>query len=241
MATESPMSENLALLQALMGIPQMLTGKSAKQVTSGGTTTQQTQLSPEAMSALMKSAMEQTGGLASIAGAQKMPGMYNSTSRTLMVNDLLARSAAEIAKVGAPTITTRPITTVQTIAPNSNRNATLLGLVGSAAMSEKGKKLLGRGVDWLEQTVNAPDFSYMPQSTMSDAEVFGSGSSYSPITDVYDLPFDTSSFVGSGLLEAVSNFIGEDTSAAMEMYNALNSDEDYLSELTDAAASFGWD
>lgn len=187
----SPASDNVALLQALMGLPAMLSGKGNKQVTSGFTETSQKQVSSEAMAAMLKSMMEdEGGGLAKIASGQKTPGLYNSTSRTLMVNDLMARSAAEVAKASAPTTVTRTPSYTQTVAPKSNSTLGLLGLAGAALGTKTGKKLLGRGMDSIEEAMaGSADFSYMPQAAMSDAEMFGSGPSFSMATDAYDLPF----------------------------------------------------
>jgi hypothetical protein len=102
---------------------------------------------------------DETRGLAKIAGAQKAPGMYNTTSRQLMINDLLARASAEVAKAQAPTVTTTvepekvqttektPETVVKTSTPTKQTTKTpgltsnLGQIAGIAALGYGGKKL----------------------------------------------------------------------------------------------------
>lgn len=138
---------------AAMALLQLFTGAPDKTVkSSGGTQTQQTQLSQEAVNALLKGLMEGTSGrpgLAAVAAGQKAPGLYNSTSRTLLTNDLMSRAAGEVAKASAPTVTTTsPSKQVQ------SGQQGILGQTGSDLMkaysaykflsnSAIGKKVLG--------------------------------------------------------------------------------------------------
>lgn len=138
---------------AAMALLQLFTGTPNKTVkSSGGTQTQQTQLSQEAINALLKGLMEGTSGrpgLAAVAAGQKTPGLYNSTSRTLLTNDLMSRAAAEVAKASAPTVTTTSPTT-----QTQSGQQGILGQTGSDLMkaysaykflsnSAIGKKILG--------------------------------------------------------------------------------------------------
>ena len=100
---------------------QQTTGGSTSSQTSttsnsGGTntTTVQNNVSPEAVNALVKSILEGTSGLASVASGAKNAGLYNSSTNTLLSNDLLARAAAEAAKLNSSQ------TTTQTIAPTTS-------------------------------------------------------------------------------------------------------------------------
>ncbi len=70
-------------------------------------------------------------GLAAVAGAQKSAGFYNSTVNTQLVNDLLSRSAAQVAA--------RNATTTQTTAKKAplNKLQTAISL-GSLALKSKG-------------------------------------------------------------------------------------------------------
>lgn len=64
-----------------------------------GTITTQEGASPEAVEAIVKSVLEGTQGLANVTSGQNRAGLYNSTTNRLLVNDLMARAAAEGAKL----------------------------------------------------------------------------------------------------------------------------------------------
>lgn len=97
------------------------------------TTTTQTQMSPEAVEAMLKSLMENPNtGRAITASQQKVPGLYNTTTQQMMMNDLMARSAGQVALASSPTVQTQQ-------APQANTSQMLLGLAATTA----GKKALG--------------------------------------------------------------------------------------------------
>lgn len=156
MATDAAGS-NIALINALSSLPKTLFGSSSNEVTTGGgtTSTRQTMLSQDAINALLRGMMEkEEGGLAKIASSSRIPGLYNSTTQQLMINDLMARSAAEVAKAGAPTVTTERQTApiarkVETPGVMSGTVGKGLALAGGAAYlsSDKGKKQAKSAVD----------------------------------------------------------------------------------------------
>ena len=79
---------------------------------SGGTTTssstKQTNISQEGLTALIQAMMEDPStGLAKVASGARVPGMYNSTTQQLMVNDLISRASNAAALASAPTTTTQ--------------------------------------------------------------------------------------------------------------------------------------
>lgn len=141
MASTDPLASNVATLTSLL---DLFTGKKTNEVSSGGEETKQTMFSKEAMDALLKGLMEGNSGLATVASGQKTPGLYNSTSRTLMVNDLLARSAAEVAKASAPTVTSRSGGTRSMVTPPviDPKTGLLIG-AGLLAMSPETRKKIG--------------------------------------------------------------------------------------------------
>ena len=137
MATQSNSTDSLTSLLKLF---QTFSGSSGTQTTSGGTTTKQTILDQNTLNAMLKSAMEGTGGvqgLAQVAGGQRAAGMYDSTVNTQLTNDLMSRLATQTAVAGAPTVTTSPKTTVTTAAPGVGT-----GGVGAIAALSLGKNLL---------------------------------------------------------------------------------------------------
>lgn len=154
-------SQNVDLASQLAGFIKMFTGSEVSTEDSGGTTTRsstgqtttkQTMFSQDAIDSLLKSLMERPDGLASIAGSSKTPGLYNSTTRDLMLNDFLARSTAEIAKATAPTVTTESPKTETTTTPTTTKTVKTpaaispgVGLAGAAAIalgSKKGQKVI---------------------------------------------------------------------------------------------------
>lgn len=187
MADTQPINENMQLLNLLLGASKMFTSSGGAKVnetntvsgpgslggsvtTEGGTETKQTMMSQEGINAMLQRMMEDDQGLAQVASGSKAPGMYNSTTRNLLLNDLMARSAAEVAMRTAPTVTTKAPTTVTETKTNPNvrtesrvsntaatpaplgKNAGTAGLAGLAAMAlmtDSGKKLLesaGKGI-----------------------------------------------------------------------------------------------
>ena len=134
MATQSNSTDSLTSLLKLF---QTFSGSSGTQTTSGGSSTKQTILSQDALNAMLKSAMEGTGGvqgLASVAGGQRAAGMYDSTVNTQLTNDLMSRLATQTAVAGAPTVTTSPKTTVTTAAPGVGMGG--VGMIGGLSLAK---------------------------------------------------------------------------------------------------------
>lgn len=74
------------------------------QTIKGGAKTTSTSsevVSNEKATALLKQILEGSGGLAAVSGAQKGAGLYNSTGNSLLTNDLLARSTANVAALSS--------------------------------------------------------------------------------------------------------------------------------------------
>lgn len=138
-----------SILNAIPGLSDAINGKT--------TTTSNSGISSDGMSALLSQILGSTQGLASVAGGQNTAGLYNSTVQQQSVNDLLTRSAGEVATKG-------PTTTTAVQAPSINLGQTLLtgaaGLVGTHLLSA-GTKSLGSSV----------------------ASLLGFGSTAAPITD----------------------------------------------------------
>ena len=134
MATQPNSTDSLTSLLKLF---QTFSGSSGTQTTSGGTTTKQTILSQDVLNAMLKSAMEGTGGvqgLAQVAGGQRAAGMYDSTVNTQLTNDLMSRLATQTAVAGAPTVTTSPKTTVTTAAPGVGMGG--VGMIGGLSLAK---------------------------------------------------------------------------------------------------------
>jgi hypothetical protein len=147
MATTNPLSSNIDSLTSLLGL---FTGKKTSVTTSGGSSSEQTIVSEEGIKNLIRSLMEGTSGLAAVSSGQKAPGMYNSTTRQLMTNDLLARVGGQAAERSAVKVTNKDpiIQTTKVAAPIDSKT----GLLAGAALllgSKKARKGLldGLGLD----------------------------------------------------------------------------------------------
>ncbi len=73
--------------------------------TSDQINTSQLLLTKEATDYMVQGILEGTNGLAAVSSGQRASGAYNSTANTLLVNDLLARTAGEVAARSAVTKT----------------------------------------------------------------------------------------------------------------------------------------
>lgn len=73
---------------------------------SGRTDTSQLMITKEGTDAVLRQILESTQGLAYVTSGQTNSGMYNSNVNTLLTNDLLSRTAGEVAKLSAPTVNT---------------------------------------------------------------------------------------------------------------------------------------
>lgn len=143
MADAAPLVQNMQALNALLGIPKTLFGSS-----TNTTETISSGISQAGIAALLKSLMEGTSGkpgLAAVAAGEKAPGLYNTTSRTLLVNDLLARAAAEAEKAG--TGTTRSLK--QEVPGMMSKTTGLLAAAALLGGTAKGRKMLGDAWDSL--------------------------------------------------------------------------------------------
>ena len=112
---------------------------------SGGTTTssstKQTNISQSGLTALIQAMMEDPStGLAKVASGAKAPGMYNSTTQQLMVNDLISRASNAAALASAPTTTTA--TQTETPTTTTQKSSGMLGSGGSNMLLP----LLGAGM-----------------------------------------------------------------------------------------------
>lgn len=135
-------------LQNTQAFLDMITGKSSTSTTGGETKTSQTDVSSEGISELIRQIMEGTGGLADVATGSHVAGLYNDSTKTLLVQNLMAKVAGQAALASAKTTTT---TTPQTNTTKTNPQLTgsnaAAGLLVTAATSVGGKLAKKFGLD----------------------------------------------------------------------------------------------
>jgi len=134
-----PQDNSLSTLTSLLG---MVKGKSS-------TTTTSSNISDEGVNALIQQILGGSQGLAAVAGGQKSAGLYNSTVNQQLTNDLITRTAGEVAK-------TKAGTTTKTTSPPQISGGNILSLLTSLGagklITAGGKKVASSP---LGQTVSA--------------------------------------------------------------------------------------
>lgn len=105
------------LMSGTQNLLNIFSGKNTSEVSG-------TNLSTDAVNALIKQILESNQGLATVASGQKSAGLYNSTVNTQLVNDLISRAAGQTAVAAAPKYSN---TQVQ---PQADPVKTILGLAG---------------------------------------------------------------------------------------------------------------
>jgi hypothetical protein len=90
-------------MKSLQQLYEMISGTS--ETTSGGTVTKTEGISQEGMNEMLKSALANTAGLAAVSQGQRTAGGYGSSVNTMLTNDLMTRTASQIAQNNKTTTT----------------------------------------------------------------------------------------------------------------------------------------
>lgn len=163
MANESPLASNIGSLTSLLSLflprESTQTASDSGSVTtttgggqvsgsssqSGGYGYEQTILTQEAVNRLLQQIMESNTGLTSIAQGQKNAGLYNSSTMQLLINDLMARAAGEVAVKGAKTEKVTPVSTSSSSSRPSGEPQVVTRTGSPATVTSKQNALLGGG------------------------------------------------------------------------------------------------
>lgn len=73
---------------------------------TNSTSTTKSNVTPQGMNALIQQILGSAQGLSAVASGQKGAGVYNSSTNQLLINDLITRTAGELAKAQAGSTTT---------------------------------------------------------------------------------------------------------------------------------------
>jgi len=136
------LKENINTAAGLSMLLNNLFGTTSTTSKGGGTTTstKQTQYSDAAVQALIKGLMEDPStGLAKVASGSRIPGMYNTTSQQLMINDLITRAAGQAEIARAPVVTTETKTGSTDVTKTKGQMNSMLPLLGATMLFSKGK------------------------------------------------------------------------------------------------------
>lgn len=134
MAVQTNRSGNSSLGQItdLLGLIQGVQGSGGKETTSGGTSTQQTQVSDAGINQILQGILAGPGGVSSVGGAARRTGLYNSTTEDRQMGNLLATAANQAELARSPTVTTTPTITTETENEGSGLG-TLGAIIGGLA------------------------------------------------------------------------------------------------------------
>lgn len=181
---------------------------SISETTSGGTSTKQTVMSQDVINKLLQSALEGNQGLSSVVKGQQSAGLYNSSTNTLLVNDLLSRLTTQTAAAAAPTVTTTPQTTktvnqnqkVQQTVPKIPNEATGLGILNYLGKGKQIKDLM----DFL-----TPETNGVGGMTALTNSVGTSAQSFAPNSMIGNLFADSGTPVASPISYDALSSLGE--------------------------------
>lgn len=113
-------------LSGLLNLINSVQGQSQTTKTSGGKTTQQTNVSDQGVNQLIQQILSGSGGVKSIGNRARSSGLYNSSSEDILLGNLYSTAANQAELARTPTVTT---TTPQT----STTSKDGIGIGGLAA------------------------------------------------------------------------------------------------------------
>lgn len=173
---------------------------------STSSSTSQSNISDAGVNQILQQILSGTNGLAAISSGQKSAGAYNSSTNQMLTNDLLSRTAGEVAKLKAGTTTTQTT-------PGKIGGKDLLTLAALAG----GKSLLGPTISGLGKKFQLDDIG------KNLADSLGVGASGGGVDGSSVNLFDSanpSDFVGSALSSFADFGADLGTSATDELTNA---------------------
>jgi hypothetical protein len=200
-------------ISTIQDLYDLINGKTTTD--SGGTTSSTVTggLDQAGMNAMFKSAMESTNGLAAVSQGQRTAGGYGSSVNTMLTNDLMARTAGQIAaaNINKTTTTTTPQTT-KTVG-----GVTASGAINSAGFLGALQALNQTGASsWLKKNVFGDKVA--PADATSNG-IIGAGAAANPMnmdpqqSQAQAAGIDASQFINaqvdnSGSPTSIVDFVG---------------------------------
>lgn len=171
-------------LKTIQDLYNMLAGEST--TTSGGTTTTTEGISGEGMNEMLKSALANTNGLAAISSGQRTAGGYGSSVNTMLTNDLLTRTASQIAQQNKTTTKTTTPTTTTKGGVTSEGATKALSITAALQGLQELDKATGASKKFKEwSNSNSSDTSAPSVGTSAMVDAYSQGG---PSTGVYGSP-----------------------------------------------------
>lgn len=138
------MAEPVAKKQYSGNILEAFLPKAQSKSSSTKSTTTGTDISAEGINEIIRGMMESDSGLANILTGQQSRGLYNSTTASLLANDLAARVAGKAAIAKAPTTVTETFNDRKTDANGKpdKKSSAILEILGQVLNSSGGQKFV---------------------------------------------------------------------------------------------------
>lgn len=181
----------MAALDQLSGIMSLINGvkgQSETTTTSGGTQTQQTNVSDQGVQQLINSILAGPGGVKNIGARARSSGLYNSTGEDILLGNLYATAANQAELARSPTVTTSAPQTSTTTTKGAGIGDLAAGLGGAFLASQAlniGAKALGptvtQGTDYITDLLGGlfgnEGTSGKKSNFLEGVDVSGSGAS----------------------------------------------------------------
>lgn len=138
-------------LAGLSSLINLVKGQSQTTKSSGGTTTQQTNVSDQGVQQLLNQILSGQGGVKTIGNRARSSGLYNSTSEDILLGNLYSTAANQAELARSPTVTTTAPQTSTTTSGKVGAGDLALGLGGTFLASQA----LNLGAKALSPVANA--------------------------------------------------------------------------------------
>lgn len=123
-------------LNGLLNLINTTSDKKQTTKTSGGTTTQQSNVSDQGISQIIDQILSGSGGVKSIGNRARSSGLYNSTSEDILLGNLYAEAANKAELARTPTVTTTAPQTSTTTQAGTSKGDIAAGLGGAFLASQ---------------------------------------------------------------------------------------------------------
>lgn len=190
-------------ISTIQDLYDLINGKTTTD--SGSTTTVTGGLDQAGMNAMFKSAMESTNGLAQVSQGQRTAGGYGSSVNTMLTNDLMARTAGQIAAAN--------ISKTTTVSPSSKTvgGVTAGGAINSAGFLGALQALNNTGASsWLKKNVFGDKVSSVDATSNG---VVGAGAAANPMnldpqqSQAQSAGIDATQFINAQVDNSASQFV----------------------------------
>lgn len=223
----APANPLISIMETLPNIIGLFSGKSttSTETTAPSSSTETSSIDKAGMDALIKQILDSNRGLASVTQGQRSAGLYNSSTSSLLANDLITRAAGEVAARNTTKTTTSPGTSRSTtqVTPGAlqGKGTAVTGGLGALGLANKvfGANKKTPGLGNLYEAVSGRDIvgmmesgEYIPTNPLSSNSILGDmPTGYTGYADTFGLPTSSISFdAAPTAVQGFQEFFGGD-------------------------------